>query len=88
MIQCTDRTSVFAQYPVFLANQGQETQKTTGVQTAVHDPVLLHHQPENEDICPADGEVPFAEILSARVMSLPISANLSAADRARIVTAS
>ena len=76
--QRPDRSSVFAQYTVFVENreQVQEKLKAAGVPTAVHYPVPLHLQPAYKDQCRVHGGVSFAEQLSARVMSLPMSADL------------
>jgi UDP-2-acetamido-2-deoxy-ribo-hexuluronate aminotransferase len=72
--QRPDRTSVFAQYTVFVENreQVQEKLKAAGVPTAVHYPVPLHLQPAYKDHCRVHGGVGLAEEMSARVMSLPM----------------
>ncbi len=77
--QRPDRTSVFAQYTVFVENreQVQEKLKAAGVPTAVHYPVPLHLQPAYKDHCRVNAGVPSAEEMSARVMSLPMSADLT-----------
>ena len=76
--QRSDRTSAFAQYTVFVENREhvQDKLKAAGVPTAVHYPVPLHLQPAYKDQCRVHGGVSFAEQLSARVMSLPMSADL------------
>ncbi len=77
--QRDDRTSVFAQYTVFVENRDrvQELLKAAGVPTAVHYPVPLHTQPAYLTTCRVHGSVSKAEALSAMVMSLPMSADLS-----------
>jgi UDP-2-acetamido-2-deoxy-ribo-hexuluronate aminotransferase len=87
--QRPDRTSVFAQYTVFVENrdQVQEKLKTAGVPTAVHYPVPLHLQPAYKDHCRVHGGVPMAEKMSASVMSLPMSADLSETHLRQIVQA-
>ncbi|HAP40595.1 MAG TPA: aminotransferase, partial [Nitrospira sp.] len=87
--QRPDRTSVFAQYTVFVENreQVQEELKAAGVPTAVHYPVALHLQPAYKDHCRIHGGVSLAERLSVRVMSLPMSADLDQATQDAVVEA-
>jgi UDP-2-acetamido-2-deoxy-ribo-hexuluronate aminotransferase len=58
-----------------------------GVPTAVHYPVPLHMQPAYKDQCRVHGGVSLAEQLSARVMSLPMSADLDQTSQDVIVDA-
>lgn len=76
--QRLDRTSVFAQYTVFVENraQVQEKLKAAGVPTAVHYPVPLHVQPAYRDRCRICGSVEKSEQHAQSVMSLPMSADL------------
>jgi UDP-2-acetamido-2-deoxy-ribo-hexuluronate aminotransferase len=54
------------------------------VPTAVHYPRPLHLQPAYAAYAPPGG-CPVSEHLAARVMSLPMSADLSAADQSQVV---
>ncbi len=77
--QRPDRTSVFAQYTVFVENreQVQEKLKALGVPTAVHYPVPLHLQPAYQESCRVHGAVAVAEEKATCVMSLPMSPDLT-----------
>lgn len=86
--QRSDRTSVFAQYTVFLNNreQGQQALKQAGIPTAVHYPVPLNEQPAYQHLCCLDC-TPVASVTARRVLSLPMHADLNLADQERIVLA-
>lgn len=83
-----DRTSVYAQYTVFIDDRDatQEELKSRGIPTAVHYPVPLNEQPVYRDTC-CPGCTPVASSVAKRVMSLPMSADLDPGDQARIVDA-
>ena len=73
-----DRDCVWAQYTVLVDNRDQVQQalKSQGVPTAVHYPRPLHHQPayaafERADACPR------SVVAAGRVLSLPMSADLT-----------
>lgn len=76
--QRPDRTSVYAQYTVQLENRevAQNTLKEAGVPTAVHYPVPLNHQPAYQHLC-SPGSWPVSTAMAAKVMSLPMGADLS-----------
>jgi UDP-2-acetamido-2-deoxy-ribo-hexuluronate aminotransferase len=82
-----DRDSVWGQYTVFVERraQVQAALKDAGIPTAVHYPKPLHHQPAyatgGPETCPES--VRAAE----RVMSLPMSADLTEADQDRVIAA-
>jgi UDP-2-acetamido-2-deoxy-ribo-hexuluronate aminotransferase len=83
-----DRDCVWAQYTVFVENrpQVQAALQAAGVPTAVHYPKPLHHQPAyaaygTPAMCPRSVQA------AQQVMSLPMSADLSAADQDRVVAA-
>lgn len=84
--QCSDRTSVFAQYSVFVENRElvQEKLKTLGVPTAVHYPIPLNEQPAYRHLCRSD-VTPVSQSTAKRVMSLPMSADLSSEDQEQII---
>lgn len=84
-----DRTSVFAQYTVFVENrdQVQEKLKEAGIPTAVHYPVPLHLQPAYQRSCRMHGGAKVAERMAQQVMSLPMSADLNESDLTGIVEA-
>jgi UDP-2-acetamido-2-deoxy-ribo-hexuluronate aminotransferase len=88
VIQRPDRSSVFAQYTVFVNNrealQGQLNQQ--GIPTAVHYPVPLNEQPGYKHLCCPDC-TPIAQRLASRVMSLPMSPDLTSGDQDKILSA-
>ena len=83
-----DRTSVYAQYTVRVAERAkmEAKLKTAGVPSAVHYPLSLHQQPAY-----AAGYIgqsyPVSERLAQEVLSLPMHADLDEATQQRIVTA-
>ena len=84
--QRADRNSVFAQYTV-LVERRKEVQaalEDAGIPTAVHYPVPLNLQPAYRHLCCPDC-TPVAACLANRVLSLPMHADLSGRDQARIV---
>lgn len=87
--QCPDRTSVFAQYTVFVDNRELVQEKLTaaGVPTAVHYPIPLHFQPAYQAVCKVHGGGALAESMSTRVMSLPMSADLTDKHQMQVVQA-
>jgi UDP-2-acetamido-2-deoxy-ribo-hexuluronate aminotransferase len=76
--QRPDRTSVFAQYTVFLGSreQAQEALKQAGIPTAVHYPIPINEQPAYRHLCCPDC-TPISQQRARQVMSLPMSADLS-----------
>jgi O-antigen/teichoic acid export membrane protein len=83
-----DRNSVFAQYTVMVDRRDAVAAalKAEGVPTAVHYPRPLHRQPAYEALCCPEC-CPVSDALAARVLSLPMSADLSDADQDRVVAA-
>ena len=81
-------TSVFAQYTVLVParEQVQALLSAEGVPTAVHYPVPINQQPFYQPYCGAD-QTPLAQDLAARVLSLPMSSDLSEAQQDHIVSA-
>ena len=83
-----DRDCVWAQYTVFVDDRArvQAALQAQGIPTAVHYPKPLHHQPAYaQHCCPECCEHSIKA--AARVMSLPMSADLSEADQDRVVAA-
>jgi UDP-2-acetamido-2-deoxy-ribo-hexuluronate aminotransferase len=83
-----DRDCVWAQYTVMVdtRDQVQQALKSRGVPTAVHYPRPLHHQPayaafERADACPS------SVVAAGRVLSLPMSADLTHAQQDDVVAA-
>ncbi len=76
--QREDRTSVYAQYTVFTQDREllQKKLSDQGIPTAVHYPVPLNEQPAYKHLCCPDC-TPIASKTAKRVMSLPMSAELS-----------
>jgi UDP-2-acetamido-2-deoxy-ribo-hexuluronate aminotransferase len=64
----------------------QAAMQARGVPTAVHYPMPLQHQPAFASLC-RWGDCPQAERAAARVLSLPLSADLAEADQDRVVAA-
>ena len=83
--QRADRTSVFAQYTVFVEGRDiiREKLQSSGVPTAVHYPIPLNQQRAYADLCCPDC-TPVAQALSETVMSLPMSPFLSEKDQITI----
>jgi UDP-2-acetamido-2-deoxy-ribo-hexuluronate aminotransferase len=83
-----DRTSVWAQYTVKVAHRDRvlEALKQAGIPTAVHYPKPLHLQPAYAKAA-AGQSFPVSESLAARVVSLPMSADLSENDQEQVVQA-
>ncbi len=81
-----DRDCVWAQYTIFVHDREalQAKLKTLGVPTAVHYPRPLHRQPAYAAYG-VDAVCPRSEQAGAQVMSLPMSADLSDAQLARVV---
>jgi UDP-2-acetamido-2-deoxy-ribo-hexuluronate aminotransferase len=86
--QRPDRTSVFAQYTVFVDDREriQDCLKAAGIPTAVHYPLPLHLQPAYQSRCRVSGSVDLAEDRARRVMSLPMSADLTPEQQGRVVS--
>ena len=83
-----DRNSVYAQYTVMVdrREQVQAALKAAGVPTAVHYPLPLNRQPAYQALCCPDC-CPVSDRLAARVLSLPMSADLTSADQDRVAQA-
>jgi UDP-2-acetamido-2-deoxy-ribo-hexuluronate aminotransferase len=82
-----DRDCVWAQYTVMVDDRARvmDTLKAAGIPTAVHYPKPLHHQPAYAaGLDPAAH--PHSVRAAQRVLSLPMSADLSDADQDRVVT--
>jgi UDP-2-acetamido-2-deoxy-ribo-hexuluronate aminotransferase len=79
-----DRNSVWAQFTVMV--DGRERVRAAlapdGIPTAVHYPKALHQQPAYAAY--GTGAFPVSERLAARVLSLPMSADLAEADQDRV----
>jgi len=82
------RDCVWAQFTVFVDERErvQAMLKDAGIPTAVHYPRPLHQQPAYAAYAPAGG-CPQAERAAARVLSLPMSADLDEADQDRVIAA-
>ena len=64
----------------------QAALQARGIPTAVHYPRPIHHQPAYQHLAPRDG-CPNSAAAAARVLSLPMSADLSEAQQDRVVDA-
>ena len=81
-----DRDCVWAQYTVMVDNRPavQAALQAAGIPTAVHYPKPLHHQPAYAADCCPDC-CPNSIRAAQRVLSLPMSADLTDADQERVV---
>ncbi|MFG6447169.1 DegT/DnrJ/EryC1/StrS family aminotransferase [Roseateles sp. BYS180W] len=87
-----DRSCVWAQFTVLLQDAAQREAvqaalKAQGVPTAIHYPRPLHRQPAYEQHCRVVGSLAHAEAAAQRVLSLPMSADLSHAQQDQVVAA-
>lgn len=82
------RECVWGQYTVFVDQRArvQAALQAQGIPTAVHYPKALHHQPAYASLAPADA-CPHAVRAAQRVLSLPMSADLTEAQQDRVVEA-
>lgn len=83
-----DRDCVWAQYTVFVDDREavQARLKAAGVPTAVHYPRPLHHQPAYAQYG-RPGDCPHSIAAARRVMSLPMSADLTEAQMDQVMAA-
>ncbi len=83
-----DRDCVWAQYTVMVDDRArvQSALQAQGIPTAVHYPKPLHHQSAYAAHA-QPGDCPHSVRAAARVMSLPMSADLAEADQERVVAA-
>jgi UDP-2-acetamido-2-deoxy-ribo-hexuluronate aminotransferase len=83
-----DRDCVWGQYTVFVDERDrvQAALQAAGVPTAVHYPRPLHRQLAYASYAPAPG-CPEAERAAQRVLSLPMSADLTESDQDRVIAA-
>lgn len=86
--QRLDRTSVFAQYTVFVENREnvQATLKDKDIPTAVHYPVPMHIQPSYAHFCCPEC-CPESVKAAERVMSLPMHPSLTSYMQSNVVNA-
>jgi UDP-2-acetamido-2-deoxy-ribo-hexuluronate aminotransferase len=86
--QRDDRTSVFAQYTVFVDDRdaAQSALQGQGIPTAVHYPAPLSEQPAYRDLC-VFGPLPNSERAARRVLSLPMHPYLDEPTQDRIADA-
>ncbi|MEY6434266.1 DegT/DnrJ/EryC1/StrS family aminotransferase, partial [Thioalkalicoccus limnaeus] len=81
-----DRTSVFAQYSLLVADRAplQAKLQAAGIPTAVHYPIPLNEQPAYAHLAGTEG-TPIAAQIARQVLCLPMHADLSEAEQRRIV---
>lgn len=86
--QKPDRGSVFAQYTVFVDQRDRvrEALQQAGIPVAVHYPLPLNEQPAYRDLCCPDC-TPVAKATAARVLSVPMGADLRPEQQDRVVEA-
>ncbi|WP_140632954.1 DegT/DnrJ/EryC1/StrS family aminotransferase [Methylibium rhizosphaerae] len=83
-----DRNCVWGQYTVLVPDRArvQAALQDAGIPTAVHYPKPLHRQPAYRGFAPARN-LPHSETAAERVLSLPMSADLSTTDQDRVLVA-
>jgi UDP-2-acetamido-2-deoxy-ribo-hexuluronate aminotransferase len=83
-----DRNSVWAQVTVFVDRRAevQAALQAQGIPTAVHYPIPLNRQPAYAHLC-CPGCTPHADEAAAKVLSLPMSADLGEANQDGVVRA-
>jgi UDP-2-acetamido-2-deoxy-ribo-hexuluronate aminotransferase len=88
LAQRPDRNCVWAQFTVFVDQRTtvQARLQAQGIPTAVHYPKPLHHQPAYAKLCCPDC-CPQSVTAGQRVMSLPMSADLTDEQMDRVVAA-
>lgn len=86
--QRSDRTSVYAQYTIFVDGREaiQEALSKHGIPTAVHYPVPLNAQPAYAHLCCIEC-TPVSQQVAPRVMSLPMGPDLTDAAQRDVVKA-
>ena len=86
--QRPDRTSVFAQYSIFVPEREnlQRRLHEAGIPTAVHYPLPLNEQPAYKERCCVEC-TPVARDTARKVMSLPMSAALTEVQQTEILAA-
>lgn len=79
-------TCAWAQYTIQIEKREelQEQLKQANIPTAVHYPIPLNKQPAVADV---SVQLPVGDAIAQRVMSLPMSADLTAQDQSRVVKA-
>lgn len=84
-----DRDCVWAQYTVFVDDRDavQADLKAAGIPTAVHYPRPLHHQPAYAKYAVGPDCCPHSVAAARRVLSLPMSADLTDEQQDRVVAA-
>jgi UDP-2-acetamido-2-deoxy-ribo-hexuluronate aminotransferase len=88
VVQRPDRTSVFAQYTVFVEDREavQTALERAGIPTAVHYPAPLSEQPAYQHRS-RYGELPHSQTAARQVLSLPVHSYLEEPAQDRIVEA-
>lgn len=84
-----DRDCVWAQFTVQVDHREAVIQhlKAAGIPTAIHYPRPLHRQTAYADRCRVPAPLPHAEAAAARVMSLPMSPDLTEAQQDQVIAA-
>ncbi len=82
-------TSVFAQYTIQVDDRDAvaSSLNKAGVPTAIHYPIPLHRQPALQSLHAGRADLPVADAVSKKVLSLPMGPDLSDADQRQIAAA-
>lgn len=83
----SNSSSVYAQYTIQINNRDDVAAflNREGVPTAVHYPTPLHLQPAFASLAYSFGDLPIAEEIAGKVLSLPFSPDLSEADQKTVI---
>lgn len=86
--QRQDRNSVFAQYTILVEDRArvQAAMQSAGIPTAVHYPIPLDRQPAYAHLR-GEAQMPTSDWVAERVMSLPMSADLTEEQQDRVIDA-
>jgi UDP-2-acetamido-2-deoxy-ribo-hexuluronate aminotransferase len=86
VLQHTDRSSVFAQYTIFIEHREflQRKLNEANIPSAVHYPAPLNEQPAYKHLC-CPNCTPLAHKVAKQVMSLPMGPDLASGDQRRII---
>lgn len=87
IMQRSDRSSAYAQYTVLVDNRDllRSFLEKEGVPTAIHYPIPLNEQPAYKDVSITHKGTPVARKMSRMVMSLPMSADLTASAQVSVI---
>jgi UDP-2-acetamido-2-deoxy-ribo-hexuluronate aminotransferase len=82
------RTSVFAQYTIFIQDRKNIQQRLAaeGIPTSIHYPIPLNQQGAYREFC-CEGCTPVSEKVASLVVSLPLSADMTIEQQSSVISA-